>query len=167
MEAKFSHRVKDVIALSKEEAIRLNNESISVEHILMGMTRLTDGTAIKIFREFQLDLSAMRKEIETILLKSAVDYPVQNTNIPLLKQAERIIKMTYLEAKQFKSAIAAFLVNLTPVTTILSPILTCCALGVLTSSLSESIFASINIEPSSFVKTPILLFLIFALVQFL
>jgi ATP-dependent Clp protease ATP-binding subunit ClpC len=105
MEAKFSHRVKDVIALSKEEAIRLNNESISVEHILMGMTRLTDGTAIKIFREFQLDLSAMRKEIETILLKSAVDYPVQNTNIPLLKQAERIIKMTYLEAKQFKSAI--------------------------------------------------------------
>jgi ATP-dependent Clp protease ATP-binding subunit ClpC len=105
MEAKFSHRVKDVIALSKEEAIRLNNESISVEHILMGMTRLTDGTAIKIFREFQLDLSAMRKEIEIILLKSAVDYPVQNTNIPLLKQAERIIKMTYLEAKQFKSAI--------------------------------------------------------------
>jgi ATP-dependent Clp protease ATP-binding subunit ClpC len=105
MEAKFSHRVKDVIALSKEEAIRLNNESISVEHILMGMTRLTDGTAIKIFREFQLDLSAMRKEIETILLKSAVDYPVQNTNIPLLKQAERIIKMTYLEAKQFKCAI--------------------------------------------------------------
>jgi ATP-dependent Clp protease ATP-binding subunit ClpC len=47
----------------------------------------------------------MRKEIEIILLKSAVDYPVQNTNIPLLKQAERIIKMTYLEAKQFKSAI--------------------------------------------------------------
>jgi ATP-dependent Clp protease ATP-binding subunit ClpC len=105
MEAKFSHRVKDVIALSKEEAIRLNNESISVEHLLMGMTRLTDGTAIKIFREFQLDLSAMRKELETILLKSAADYPVQNTNIPLLKQAERIIKMTYLEAKQFKSAI--------------------------------------------------------------
>lgn len=105
MEAKFSHRVKDVIALSKEEAIRLNNESISVEHILMGMTRLTDGTAIKIFREFQLDLSAMRKELEAILQKSAADYPVKNTNIPLLKQAERIIKMTYLEAKQFKSVI--------------------------------------------------------------
>jgi ATP-dependent Clp protease ATP-binding subunit ClpC len=105
MEAKFSHRVKDVIALSKEEAIRLNNESISVEHVLLGMTRLSDGTAIKIFREFQLDLSSMRKELEAILEKSSVDYPVKNTNIPLLKQAERIIKMTYLEAKQFKSAI--------------------------------------------------------------
>ena len=105
MEAKFSHRVKDVIALSKEEAVRLNNESISVEHILMGMTSLTDGTAIKIFREFQLDLTAMRKELEAILVKSAADYPVKNTNIPLLKQAERIIKMTYLEAKQFKSSI--------------------------------------------------------------
>jgi ATP-dependent Clp protease ATP-binding subunit ClpC len=105
MEAKFSHRVKDVIALSKEEAVRLNNESISVEHILMGMTSLTDGTAIKIFREFQLDMTAMRKELEAILVKSAADYPVKNTNIPLLKQAERIIKMTYLEAKQFKSSI--------------------------------------------------------------
>jgi ATP-dependent Clp protease ATP-binding subunit ClpC len=39
------------------------------------------------------------------LVKSAADYPVKNTNIPLLKQAERIIKMTYLEAKQFKSSI--------------------------------------------------------------
>lgn len=105
MEAKFSHRVKDVIALSKEEAVRLNNESISVEHILMGMTSLTDGTAIKIFKEFQLDMTAMRKELEAILVKSAADYPVKNTNIPLLKQAERIIKMTYLEAKQFKSSI--------------------------------------------------------------
>ena len=105
MEAKFSHRVKDVIALSKEEAVRLNNESISVEHILLGMTSLTDGTAIKIFKEFQLDMTAMRKELEAILVKSAADYPVKNTNIPLLKQAERIIKMTYLEAKQFKSSI--------------------------------------------------------------
>jgi ATP-dependent Clp protease ATP-binding subunit ClpC len=47
----------------------------------------------------------MRKELEAILQKSAADYPVKNTNIPLLKQAERIIKMTYLEAKQFKSVI--------------------------------------------------------------
>ncbi|MEY4571332.1 MAG: hypothetical protein RLZ10_536 [Bacteroidota bacterium] len=105
MEAKFSHRVKDVIAMSKEEAIRLNNESISVEHILLGMTRLTDGTACKIFKEFQLDLSAIRLELNAIMLKSAADYPINHTNIPLLKQAERIIKMTYLEAKQYKSSI--------------------------------------------------------------
>ncbi|MFM7661944.1 MAG: ATP-dependent Clp protease ATP-binding subunit [Bacteroidota bacterium] len=105
MEAKFSHRVKDVIALSKEEAIRLNNENITVEHLLIGMTRLTDGTAIKIFSEFQLDLSVIKKELEEILLKSAVDYQVKTTNIPLLKQAERIIKMMYLEAKETKSPI--------------------------------------------------------------
>ncbi|MBM3451574.1 MAG: ATP-dependent Clp protease ATP-binding subunit [Bacteroidetes bacterium] len=105
MEAKFSHRVKDVIALSKEEAIRLNNENITVEHLLIGMTRLTDGTAIKIFSEFQLDLSVIKKELEEILLKSAVDYQVKTTNIPLLKQAERIIKMMYLEAKDTKSPI--------------------------------------------------------------
>jgi ATP-dependent Clp protease ATP-binding subunit ClpC len=105
MEAKFSNRVKDVIAMSKEEAVRLKNDSITVEHILIGLTRLSDGTAIRIFKEFQLDMVLIRKELEDILAKTSVDYPLNTTNIPLVKQAERIIKMTYLEAKQSKSAL--------------------------------------------------------------
>jgi ATP-dependent Clp protease ATP-binding subunit ClpC len=105
MEAKFSPRVKDVISMSKDEAIRLKNEYITVEHILLGLLRLKDGTAIRLLNEFQIDLTVIRTELESVLFKSSVDSALITTNIPLVKQAERIIKMTYLEAKQFKSPI--------------------------------------------------------------
>ena len=39
MEAKFSQRVKDVISFSREEALRLGNDFIGVEHLLLGLIR--------------------------------------------------------------------------------------------------------------------------------
>ena len=105
MEAKFSPRVKDVITYSKEEAVRLNNDFIGVEHLLIGIIRLKEGMAIKILNEYQIDLEQIKLEIEDSLSQSSVDKPSTSTSIPLLKQAEKIIKMTYLEAKQFKSPI--------------------------------------------------------------
>jgi ATP-dependent Clp protease ATP-binding subunit ClpA len=46
MEAKFSNRVKEVISLSREEAIRLGHDYIGTEHLLLGMIREGEGTAI-------------------------------------------------------------------------------------------------------------------------
>ena len=105
MEAKFSPRVKDVITYSKEEAVRLNNDFIGVEHLLIGIIRLKEGMAIKILNEYQIDLEQIKLEIEDSLSQSSVNKPSTSTSIPLLKQAEKIIKMTYLEAKHFKSPI--------------------------------------------------------------
>jgi len=105
MEAKFSQRVKDVISFSREEALRLGNDFIGVEHLLLGLIREGDGKAIAVLHEFHLDLKMIRKEIEQNLSKSAATaMGTQNlTNIPLVKQAERVLKLTYLEAKLYKS----------------------------------------------------------------
>jgi len=103
MEAKFSPRVKDVISFSREEALRLGNDFIGVEHLLLGMIREGDGKAIKILLEFQLDLKQIRSEIEMGLTRSASIKNANLTNIPLVKQAEKVLKITYLEAKLFKS----------------------------------------------------------------
>lgn len=104
MEAKFSQRVKDVISYSKEEALRLGNDFIGVEHLLLGLIREGDGKAIKILHEFHLDLKMIRKEIEQNLQASSVSNVMNLANIPLVKQAERVLKLTYLEAKLYKSA---------------------------------------------------------------
>jgi len=48
MEAKFSPRVRDVISYSREEALRLENSFIGVEHLLLGLIREGDGKAIRI-----------------------------------------------------------------------------------------------------------------------
>ncbi len=105
MEAKFSPRVKDVISYSREEALRLGNDFIAVEHILLGLIREGDGTGIKILNEFQLDLKQIRQEVEQSLMKSSKTIHQNMANIPLVKQAEKVLKMTYLEAKLYKSPI--------------------------------------------------------------
>jgi len=104
MEAKFSQRVKDVISYSREEALRLGNDFIGVEHLLLGLIREGDGKAILVLKEFQLNLKMIRKEIEQNLDKSTAVKGTQSlANIPLVKQAERVLKLTYLEAKLSKS----------------------------------------------------------------
>ena len=103
MEAKFSQRVKDVISYSREEALRLGNDFIGVEHLLLGLIREGDGKAILVLQEFQLNLKMIRKEIEQTLLQSSGTANQNLANIPLVKQAERVLKLTYLEAKLHKS----------------------------------------------------------------
>ena len=104
MEAKFSPRVKDVITFSREEAIRLGNDFISVEHILLGIIRQGDGTACKLLKSFNLDLEKIKLELELGLKRNTPLNLDQNVNIPLVKQSEKVLKKSFLEAKLFKSA---------------------------------------------------------------
>jgi len=102
MEAKFSPRVKDVISFSKEEAMRLQHDYIGAEHLLLGLIREGEGIAIKILKSLGINLSELRKSIEGTIKGSAVASSNMG-NIPLTKQAEKALKITYLEAKVFKS----------------------------------------------------------------
>ncbi len=103
MEAKFSQRVKDVLSYSREEAIRLGNDYIGLEHLLLGIIREGEGMAVQILSYFNLDLSNLRKEIELAIAEPEKKKVKSLDNIPLIKQAERALKITYLEAKLFNS----------------------------------------------------------------
>ncbi len=102
MEAKFSQRVKDVLSYSREEAMRLGNEAVGVEHLLLGMIREGDGKAMILLTSLGVDLKAMRKMVENSVINPSRKVKL-NDNIPLIKQAERALKITYLEAKTFSS----------------------------------------------------------------
>jgi ATP-dependent Clp protease ATP-binding subunit ClpC len=102
MDAKFSPRVKDVISYSREEALRLGHDYIGVEHLLLGLIREGDGIAIKIIRSSGVDLKELRKNIEQNLKVTPVKGGNMG-NVPLVKQAEKVLKVTYLEARLFKS----------------------------------------------------------------
>ncbi|MCX6250751.1 MAG: ATP-dependent Clp protease ATP-binding subunit [Bacteroidetes bacterium] len=102
MEAKFSQRVKDVLIFSREEAIRLGNDYIGLEHLLLGIIREGEGLAIKIIRNLGVDLLEVRRKIE-LAVASNKENPKNPENLPLIKQAERALKITYLEAKSFNS----------------------------------------------------------------
>ncbi|MEI6123638.1 MAG: ATP-dependent Clp protease ATP-binding subunit [Bacteroidota bacterium] len=101
MEAKFSQRVKDVFTYSKEEAIRLGNDYIGIEHLFLGLIREGEGLAVKILNILTSEMDGIRRSVErTIKNNNEIDRNIQN--IPLNKQSEKILKFTYLEAQSFK-----------------------------------------------------------------
>jgi ATP-dependent Clp protease ATP-binding subunit ClpC len=102
MEAKFSPRVKDVIQYSREEALRLGHDYIGTEHLLLGLIRDGDGIAIKLLKELAVDTAKLRRAVEDAV-KGTIGTNVHIGSIPLTKQAEKVLKITYLEAKIFKS----------------------------------------------------------------
>ncbi|GAB1448751.1 MAG: ATP-dependent Clp protease ATP-binding subunit [Bacteroidia bacterium] len=104
MEAKFSPRVKDVISYSREEAIRLGHDYIGTEHLLLGLIREGDGKALKTLKALDIDPLRLKKTIEDNIRGSATNN-TNFVNIPLTKQAEKVLKITYLEAKIFKTDI--------------------------------------------------------------
>jgi len=103
MEAKFSQRVKDVLTYSREEAIRLRNDFIGVEHLALGILREGEGLAVQILNYLGVDLKDYRKSIERSIAPSFTPGSKTIENLPLIKQAERALKLTYLEAKLYNS----------------------------------------------------------------
>ncbi len=105
MDDNFSPRVKDVIAYSKEEALRLGHNFIGTEHLMLGILRDGSGKAISILTSLNVDLELLRKKVE--ILNPAVIETNNNVNdkknLHLTRQAERALKTTFLEAKLFQS----------------------------------------------------------------
>ena len=104
MDAKFSPRVREVITFSREEALRLEHKYIGVEHLLLGLIKEGEGTAVRILEGLNCDIQKLRKLIESSIRPSGGN-PIGAGNMPLVKQAEKILKITYLEAKIFKSPV--------------------------------------------------------------
>ncbi len=104
MEGNFSNRVRDVIKDSRQEAIRLSHDYIGTEHLLLGIICEGEGIAVKILRSLGCDLFKLRKAVEDTV-RGAGGAPAVGNNISFTKQAEKVLKITYLEAKIYKSDI--------------------------------------------------------------
>ncbi len=103
MDAKFSPRVRDVITFSREEALRLGHNYIGIEHILLGLIREGEGNAIRILQRLEVDIDELRKVVEGAMEPASAMRPPDKEKITLVKQAEKMLKITFLEAKLFKS----------------------------------------------------------------
>jgi ATP-dependent Clp protease ATP-binding subunit ClpC len=103
MDQNFSPQVKEIISFSREEALRLGNDFIGTEHLLLGIIREGEGTAVKILQALNVDLYELRKEVE-LAVKDKTGKNIANINsLPLTRQAEKVIRVTVLEAKALKS----------------------------------------------------------------
>ena len=107
MDDNFSPRVKDVIAYSKEEALRLGHDFIGTEHLMLGLLRDGSGKAIDILYALDVDLTHLRRKVEILSPANTTTAVANNEkkNLHLTRQAERALKTTFLEAKLFQSTL--------------------------------------------------------------
>ena len=84
--------------------MRLGHDYIGTEHLLLGLIREGDGVAIKVVKSLGIDTARLRKSVEDAV-RGTSGTNVNLGNIPLTKQAEKVLKITYLEAKIFKSEV--------------------------------------------------------------
>lgn len=101
MEANYSDRLREVLSYTREEAIRLGQEYIGPEHMILGLIREGEGLALTLMHGLGVDTMQLKKNIENAVKGS---YNTVNvTNIPLTRQADKVLKLARLEAKVFKS----------------------------------------------------------------
>lgn len=92
-----------MISYSKEEALRLGHDYIGTEHLMLGLIREGEGSAVQILEDLGVDMSGFRRKIEAISAPNVSAQASSKKNLPLTRQAEKALKTTFLEAKLFQS----------------------------------------------------------------
>ena len=101
---RFSPKVKQVIAKSREEAVRLGHDFIGTEHLMLGIVAEKESLAVKVLESLDVDSAELRQLLEESVQKiPAAGASLNVGTLPLNKQAEKVLKVTFLEAKMLKS----------------------------------------------------------------
>lgn len=103
MDQNFSPQVKEIISFSREEALRLGNDFIGTEHLLLGLIREGESTAIQILKSMNVNIEELKREVEAAVRDKTGKHIANINSLPLTKQAEKVIRVTVLEAKSMKS----------------------------------------------------------------
>lgn len=102
MDLNFSANVKEIISYSREEALRLGNDFIGTEHLLLGLIREGKSTAMQVLQNLNVDFFNLRRDVERVVKDSGSFNKANLNSLPLTRQAEKVIKITVLEAKSLK-----------------------------------------------------------------
>jgi len=98
MNGKFSERMKVVLEYVNEEALRLGDEKIGVEHLILGIIREGEGTAVRTLNTLGLEMSDLRKIIEEVIsVKENKTLDFHSTEKGLTKQTKNILDKSLIE----------------------------------------------------------------------
>ena len=104
---RFSPKVKEIISHSREEALKFGHDYIGTEHLLLGVLREPSSLAVRVLESLHIDSKQLSEAIEDSINNQSDKLPTSYNigNLPLTKQAEKVLKVTFLEAKLLKSEI--------------------------------------------------------------
>jgi ATP-dependent Clp protease ATP-binding subunit ClpC len=103
MNRMFSPQVKEVLSRSRIEAKKLGQDYVGTEHLLLGVILTDDSVSNQILVSLDVDLEDLRETIQNAVhYKSGTKVSKQIGDMPLNRQAEKVLKVCFLEAKSLK-----------------------------------------------------------------
>jgi ATP-dependent Clp protease ATP-binding subunit ClpC len=101
---RFSPKVKQVISRSRDEAIKLGHDFIGTEHLLLGIVSERESLAVKVLESLEVNLDDLREALGASVQRNGTEgTKTYLGNLNLNNQAEKVLKVTFLEAKMMKS----------------------------------------------------------------
>ena len=99
MTSQFSPKVSQILAFSREEAVRLASRSVGPEHLLLGILRDKTGSVHELFVKSDINLQSIKGELEQKVREEDVSQPLNTHELVLNEKASNILKLAVLEAR--------------------------------------------------------------------
>ena len=99
MTSQFSQKVSQILAFSREEAIRLSSKNVSPEHLLLGLLRDKTGPVHELFILSDINCQTVKAELEKKVRCDDITIPFNLHNLTLDESASNILKLAVLEAR--------------------------------------------------------------------
>jgi ATP-dependent Clp protease ATP-binding subunit ClpC len=98
MNYNFTDRVRKVLAMAREEAIRLQHDYVGTEHILLGLIREGEGVAAAVLTNLNVDLDAVHEGVEDSVRKGKATIALGE--LPYTSRAKKVLEYAMAEARE-------------------------------------------------------------------
>ncbi|MGM0443449.1 MAG: ATP-dependent Clp protease ATP-binding subunit [Fibrobacterota bacterium] len=98
MDGMFTDRVKKVMQIAREESVRLGNDYVGTEHLLLGIIKEGDGVAVAILKSLKVELEHIATNIENSL-KSTGGMMTIGQMLPFTPRAKKVLENAAVEAR--------------------------------------------------------------------
>jgi len=95
----FTARVRNVLAMAREEAARLHHEYVGTEHILLGVIKEGEGVAATVLQAMNVDLEDVQQRIEEQVKKGKASQAT-GPDLPYTSRAKKVLELAMAEARE-------------------------------------------------------------------
>src|SRR5690349_8333609 len=95
----FTERTRKVLALAREESIRLHHEYVGTEHILLGLIREGEGVAATVLQNLSVELDEIQQRIEETVKKGRATQTT-GPDLPYTSRAKKVLELAMSEARE-------------------------------------------------------------------
>jgi ATP-dependent Clp protease ATP-binding subunit ClpC len=98
MNGMFTDRVKKVMQIAREESVRLGNDYVGTEHLLLGLIKEGDGVAVAVMRSMGVDLDELTTSIEKTITSTGGMMTIGQM-LPFTPRAKKVLEIAANEAR--------------------------------------------------------------------